>query len=501
MSKSKVHMRVARHTGPLEITLARMLTVRFGDCANPVLIAVGGPGGTGKTTLAQQLADALGQSVILRLDDYKTSRELRQRLNLYGPHPDANKLSLIREHLGLLRSGHAIEKPVYHSEHGDSRSTEALTPSRFIIVEGEVATYLDFRDLIDFSIFLDSDWKTQLQTRVSRDVEERGYSRDKAIATFLHSNLREFAEFGAESTSWADLHVYCHDNYRLEIESVAEEHIELLERALPDAVEPIRLEGLIVPVCTPFNDAGTIDERAYVSHLEYLAEQGVSRLLINGTTAEFSSLLPDERRTLLCVARRYFPGLITFNTGSDSFAQACEAAQWGADYGADAIVAMTPYYFSNVGEEALVQFFNTLRDSVAVPMILYNFPKHTGNAITPEILKRVQHVAIKDSGSDHALIANTPCYLAGTSQSMVERVALGAKGFVSALACCMPDLYVSLETALHAGDSDKAAELQAEIRERAEVFGLPNEIASIKRALGEVLPGYPSDMRLPLLSA
>ncbi|MCK5850232.1 MAG: dihydrodipicolinate synthase family protein [Kiritimatiellae bacterium] len=480
--------------------MASILNKLFSDRAEPILIAVGGPGGTGKSTLCRHLSAELGNAAILTLDDYKTARESRQNRNIYGPHPDANKISLIHEHLTNLKKGTRFDKPVYCSNKGDAPTTEPFNPARFNIIDGEVSTYHEFRDLVDFSIFIDSDWTTQLQTRVSRDVKERGYSKDKAIATFLHSNLREFTEFGAESKKWADIHVHCHADYRLELESIAEEHFGILKNILPEDLEPIKIEGLIVPPCTPFDDNGNIDERAFVEHLEYLAVHGVTRLLINGTTAEFSSLLPTERRTLLAVSRRYFSGIIMFNTGSDSLAQAKEAAKWGEDYGVDAIVAMPPYYYSNAGEEALIKFFNELHNSVDIPMVIYNFPKHTGNVITPNILRNVKHIAVKDSAKDSSLIPATPCYLAGTSSRIPECMAMGAKGVVSARACCMPKIYVGLESALAAGETDKIKSFQEEIQARSEMFISPNEIACIKHDLATQIPNYPTTMRLPLLA-
>ena len=268
----------------------------------------------------------------------------------------------------------------------------------------------------------------------------------------------------------------------------------------PTELESVRLEGLVVPPCTPFGDSGCIDERAYGAHLEYLAGHGVTRLLVNGTTAEFASLLPAERRALLRMARRVFPGMIVFNTASDSLAQAREAACWAQDEGADAIAAMTPYYYAGVGEQGLIQYFNELGDSVDLPMVLYNFPKHTGNAITPGILRHVKHIAVKDSARDSALIPETSCYLAGTSKGVVEGMVAGAKGFVCALANCMPDRYVALEAALFAGELDAARMIQEEIKSAATAFTQPNEIACIKRSLADQIPGYPTAMRLPLLA-
>ena len=51
------------------------------------------------------------------------------------------------------------------------------------------------------------------------------------------------------------------------------------------------LKGLIVPVLTPFDDAGSIDAAAFIRHLEFLSTHGITRIMVNGTTAEFFSLL------------------------------------------------------------------------------------------------------------------------------------------------------------------------------------------------------------------
>jgi len=107
--------------------------------------------------------------------------------------------------------------------------TEFYETKRFTILDGEISTYRQFRDYVDFAISIDSDLQTQLNTRLNRDIKERKYTYEKAIATFLHSNLLEFREFGAESKNWADIHLFCNDDYTLILESVAHEHLELFQ--------------------------------------------------------------------------------------------------------------------------------------------------------------------------------------------------------------------------------------------------------------------------------
>ena len=264
-------------------------------------------------------------------------------------------------------------------------------------------------------------------------------------------------------------------------------------------MDPLDLSGLIVPPPTPFNEQMGVDEEALARHLEFLAEHGVTRLLVNGTTAEFFSLLPEERKLLLTLARRYFSGIILFNTASDSLLQSIDAARWAEDCGADAIVAMAPYYYADAPSKGLIEYFNRLGESVHLPLVLYNFAKHTNNPLSPAILDRVRHVAIKDSSGDHSLIGSTPCYLAGTSRQMVEGHKAGAKGFVSALANHQPELYVRLEEYLKDEDMDSAKEVQKEIISRCADMRGVNEIAAIKEKLSALIPGYPSRVRLPLL--
>ncbi len=263
----------------------------------------------------------------------------------------------------------------------------------------------------------------------------------------------------------------------------------------------IDLNGLVVPVATPFTDADSVDADALTRHLEWLEGHGVSRVMINGTTAEFFALLPSERRELLVISRRAFGGRLLFNTGSDSLAQACEAARWAEDEGADAIVGMLPYYLAGVGEEGLTRFMLALGESTGLPLVIYNFIKHTGNAITPGLLRRVPHLAVKDSSGDHALIEATPLYLGGTSRRMVEAWQAGARGFVSALANVLPDRYVALEAHLVAGRMAEAAAEQSAI---GAALPLPpdgvSEIAFIKQQLATMVPGYRAHVRLPLLN-
>jgi uridine kinase len=227
----KTHVKVAPEAGcgrEPHVLLAGPLRRKFAGLVRPVLIAVGGPGGIGKTTFAKNLASELGAAVVLGLDNYKTPREVREQKKVYGPHPDANEMELLHRHLQQLRQGEAIKKPRYCRVRGRIQSTVTFAPDRFVLVEGEIATYREFHAQMDFSIFIDSHWETQLNTRIRRDIEQRGYSPRKAIATFLYSNLHEFEEYGVESKNWADVHIHCGSDYTLTLDAVCSKAAALI---------------------------------------------------------------------------------------------------------------------------------------------------------------------------------------------------------------------------------------------------------------------------------
>ncbi|MHC5083320.1 MAG: AAA family ATPase, partial [Planctomycetota bacterium] len=94
-----------------EIILSTLIKKQFADADSPVLIAIGGPGGTGKTTFAKRLCKQLPGATILTLDDYKTPRSVRQKQNLFGAHPNANEMDLILSHLKTLKQNQSIKKP------------------------------------------------------------------------------------------------------------------------------------------------------------------------------------------------------------------------------------------------------------------------------------------------------------------------------------------------------------------------------------------------------
>jgi len=252
------------------------------------------------------------------------------------------------------------------------------------------------------------------------------------------------------------------------------------------------LNGLVVPVPTPFAESGAIDFGAFLAHLDWLAECGVRNLLVNGTTGEFFSLTPAEQLQLLQVARENWDGVLIAHTGSPVLAQCLETARAAEGEGADFIAALPPFYFAGAPAAGLVRWFSELADSTVLPLILYNFPKHTGNPLTPEILAQIHHYGMKDSSADLSLIPATPRYFVGGDRKISAAYVAGAQGFVSASANIAPLPYLRIE-------QEQTPENQVAVDAVNARTNGPFAIARIKQALSEIIPGYPSAVRLPLM--
>jgi len=270
---------------------------------------------------------------------------------------------------------------------------------------------------------------------------------------------------------------------------------------MPQPFSPDPLNGFpffYAAVSVPFGILGTIEESEFIAHLQWLQKHHVRGILINGTTGEFFSLTVPERRRILQIARANYEGKIIQHVGGLSTSDAAEEARHSADAGADAIMALPPIYPAGLGTEGIALYLREIGNSTALPYFLYNFPKHTGNELTPEILSEVPHTAVKDSGKNLDLIPSSSAYLIGGDRDILRAMAKGARGFVSATCTALPHYYVELEQALAARNNESAEGIQGMIQRQQETMGGANSIAKIKWALHRQLDSYHPHTRAPI---
>ena len=186
------------------------------------VIGIAGGTGSGKTTIANSLAENLDAAVI-RIDDYyrplnHLTFEEREQVNFDAP--EAIDHVLLLEHLTLLWQGHPIEKPHYDfTRHTRAVFGDVVTPKAVIIVEGLFALHwAEVNALYQTSIFVETPKDVRFARRLKRDIEERG--RDEAEVTFrFNSHVNPMHEIYVQPTMMkADLVVFGHEEFEHTLE-------------------------------------------------------------------------------------------------------------------------------------------------------------------------------------------------------------------------------------------------------------------------------------------
>lgn len=153
-----------------------------------MIIGICGGSGSGKTTLLNHLSKEFGEfkPTIFSMDNYYKPIELQEK-DAKGEYnfdlPTALNKDLLVKDLTQLAEGKSIEVKEYFFNAPPGRNVLiTLDPSEIIIVEGIFLFYYEeVRKLLDYSIFIDVDLKTQLDRRLFRDQETRGYTREAIL--------------------------------------------------------------------------------------------------------------------------------------------------------------------------------------------------------------------------------------------------------------------------------------------------------------------------------
>ncbi|MFH1277358.1 MAG: uridine kinase [Candidatus Eisenbacteria bacterium] len=180
--------------------------------ARPVVIGMAGGTGSGKTTLAERIAESLHEEEVATLhhDAYYVDRSdltTEERADLNYDHPSAFDNNLLMGHLDVLSRGLPIDRPVYSFvTHTRTEETVRVNPCPVILLEGIlVLENHELRKRMDIRIFVDCDEDERLIRRLRRDIRERGRTIPSAIEQYLTTVKPMHQQFVEPSKRYADL--------------------------------------------------------------------------------------------------------------------------------------------------------------------------------------------------------------------------------------------------------------------------------------------------------
>lgn len=237
------------------------------------------------------------------------------------------------------------------------------------------------------------------------------------------------------------------------------------------------LRGSIPPVVTPIRD-GAVDYDAYAGLVEFQVKEGSHGVLVNGTTAEPSTLTTDERNRLVDVAVEAVQGRIPVvaATGSQSLAETEVLTQHAVRAGVDALLIVTPYYI-RPPQRGLIKYYLELANQHETPWMIYHIPGRTAINVTLDSMRELRDKSANFVGMKHAvndLGFVTECFAAlgddfkvfvGLEELSFPMMTIGASGLMNAVGNLRPGVLAEMCEAVWSSDLRTGRELHQRLLE------------------------------------
>ncbi|HCY13768.1 MAG TPA: 4-hydroxy-tetrahydrodipicolinate synthase [Gammaproteobacteria bacterium] len=274
-----------------------------------------------------------------------------------------------------------------------------------------------------------------------------------------------------------------------------------------------KLKGSIPPLITPFK-AAEVDLEGYAQLVDFQVEKGSHGILVNGTTAEPSSLTTQERNRLVDVAMETVAGRVPVvaATGSQSLAETRMLSAHAVAAGVDALLIVTPYYICPP-QRGLIEYYLEVTRDFKTPWMIYHIPGRTAVSVSLDTVCRLRDLSSHFIGMKHAVndlgfvaecltrVGDDFKIFVGLEELSFPMMAVGACGLMNAVGNLQPRPLAEMCETLWRGDLNGARAIHQQLlRINKAVFFDTNPIP-IKYMMKRVGLILDNEHRLPMVPA
>ena len=166
------------------------------------------------------------------------------------------------------------------------------------------------------------------------------------------------------------------------------------------------IKGVIPALITPMNDDESLSRAGLKTLIDGVIDAGVHGVFTCGTAGEFWAMTTDEKQRVFEWTVEFTDGRVPVyvGTSANSTAEAIELARIAESAGATCLSVLTPAFITP-GEDEMFRHYAGVAESTELPILLYNLPARTGNALSLSLVDRLHRrfpniVGIKDSSGD-----------------------------------------------------------------------------------------------------
>ena len=279
-----------------------------------------------------------------------------------------------------------------------------------------------------------------------------------------------------------------------------------------------RFSGVIPPVPTLFDAHGEFDGVAQAMLIEHLVSSPVNGLFFLGSAGEFAHMSEAQRAQVaeFCIKKVAGRKPVLIGIAHCGTQQTIDAGLHAQKLGASGVVVVNPWY-NPLSDANLLSHYKTIASALELPILLYNFPALTGQAIPVPVIRELalscpNIVGLKDTVDTlshiretiHAVKPDRPDFaiFAGYDEYLLGTLILGGDGCIPASANFAPQLTCGILDAWRKQDLSRAIELQQSLSWIPPLYSMDlpfyNAVKYALRLVGLNIPVYSLPPATPL---